>query len=507
MEGSYKVRNLLNSRKAPPKDSLKDMRGSDDMIKWLRLLDHSVEDLDGLNIIHVAGTKGKGSTCAFAESFLKVHGKVTGHPRKTGLYTSPHIKTIRERIRINFEPISEELFTKRFFEVWDRLPKYPTDALDVPRYLQFLALLSFHVFIEEKVDVAIYETHMGGEYDATNVVKRPIVTGVTTIGMDHVRLLGPSIEDIAWHKAGIFKPGSLAFSALQEPAVAAVLQRRAAEKEVALKFVDIDSRLPTNARALKPGVQRTNCSLALALVGAFLREMAPKEYSSLTSHDIFHGIDQFLWPGRFHSISHENYQWCIDGAHNELSMQQAAQWFAEIASEAQRYLIASNLQYQVNNSSNSSPLARILIFAHFSDRDRTALLKCVARSLQDSGIRAQHVIFSTYDERQDGVVRIGMAQRHILGTEHRLILTSDKNLQNRFSLEVQERYAEIWRTIDPDAEISLERTIEGALNLARRIGDRGNGMQTLVTGSLHLVSGALSLLEPNTSDSSHRVSV
>ena len=276
------------------------------------------------------------STCVFAESFLKVHGKATGHPQKTGLYTSPHIKTIRERIRINCEPISEELFTKRFFEVWNGLPKYPTDALDVPRYLQLLTLISFHVFIKEKVDVAIYETHLGGEYDATNVVRRPIVTGITTIGMDHVKLLGPSIEDIAWYKTGIFKSESLAFSVLQQSAVAAVLQRRAAEKGVALKFVDVDSKLPSHARALKPEVQRINCSLAVALVSAFLKEKASKENTSLTLHDIFHGIEQFLWPGRFHSIIHGNCQWFIDGAHNEMSVQQAAQWFAETVSETQR---------------------------------------------------------------------------------------------------------------------------------------------------------------------------
>jgi len=83
--------------------------------------------------------------------------------------------------------------------------------LDVPRYLQLLALLSYHVFICEKVDVAIYETHLGGEYDSTNIVASPLVTAITTVAEDHMHLLGPTIEKIAWHKSGIFKSGTPAF--------------------------------------------------------------------------------------------------------------------------------------------------------------------------------------------------------------------------------------------------------------------------------------------------------
>lgn len=292
------------------------------------------EDLNGLNAIHVAGTTGKGSTCAFAASFLKAHGDDTGYPRKIGLYTSPHMKSIRERICINGEPISEELFTTRFFEVWDKLPAKPTKTLDIPRYLQLLALLSFHVFIGEKVDVAIYEPHLGGEFDATNIIRTPLVTAITPITMDHVSLLGPTIQKIAWHKAGIFKPGSLAFSSLQEPDVAAVLRQRAAEKGVVVEFVEVDSALPTNAAALKPRVQRVNCSLALAVVRAWLSVKAPQGQSKIK--DIAHGIEQFSWPGRYQQINDRNCQWFLDGAHNELSLRHAVEWFTEIVTGKQK---------------------------------------------------------------------------------------------------------------------------------------------------------------------------
>lgn len=80
-----------------------------------------------------------------------------------------------------------------------------------PRYLQFVALLAFHTFIRENVQAAIFETHYGGEYDATNVMQNPVVTGITSLGMDHIAQLGPTIENIAWHKAGIFKSRSPAF--------------------------------------------------------------------------------------------------------------------------------------------------------------------------------------------------------------------------------------------------------------------------------------------------------
>ena len=287
----------------------------------------------------MAGTKGKGSTCAFVNSFLKAHGERTGFPQKIGFYTSPHLKYVRERIQIDSEPMSENLFSKYVFEVWDGL----SQSTSKPRYLQLLMLVSVHAFIRERVDVAIYETHNGGEYDATNVIQKPIVTGITTIGIDHVEQLGPSIENIAWHKAGIFKYGSPAFSTSQAPEVATVLQRRGREKDVALKFVDVNPILPLDANALKPEVQTKNSSLAIALADAFLKAKAPEKHRNLISHDVRRGVEQFSWPGRYHRIVNENYQWFLDGAHNELSVQKAAQWFAETAPETQRYLPKSEL--------------------------------------------------------------------------------------------------------------------------------------------------------------------
>lgn len=448
---------------------------------WLQELGHSENDVNSLNVVHVAGTKGKGSTCAFVNSFLKAHGERTGFPRRIGLYTSPHLKHVQERIQIDSKTISEDLFAKYVFEVWDGL----SHNTPKPRYLQLLMLASVHAFIREGIDVAIYETHNGGEYDATNVIQKPIVTGITTIGMDHIEQLGPSIENIAWHKAGIFKYGSPAFSTLQEPAVATVLQARASEKNVALGFVDVDPTLPCKADALKPEVQQKNSSLAIALADTFLKAKAPKEYCSLMSQDVIRGVDRFFWPGRYQRIIDGDYQWFLDGAHNELSIQKAAQWFAETVSESQRYLEMSNLRNTESKAENSSkilPVTRILIFSHVSERDGAAILKGVARGLQESGMQIQHVILSTYEERQDGTVGINQCSNPP---------------KKPFSLDVQKDYVDAYKSINPNVDIAIEPTIEGALNLAKDIGDRDNGMQTLVTGSLYLVGGALRLLETN----------
>ncbi|KAK6824468.1 hypothetical protein RU639_005088 [Aspergillus parasiticus] len=228
------------------------------MKQWLYMLEHTESDVNALNIIHIAETKGKGSTCIFTRSLLRTHGLRTGFPKRIGLYTSPHLQCIRERIQIDDEFITEDLFTKYFFEVWERLisPNLEEDIENIrqPRYLQLLALLAFHTFIRENVDKAIFETHHGGEYDATNVIEKPVVTGITSLGMDHIAQLGHTIENIAWHKAGIFKPGAPAFSVPQDAGPTEVLRNRAAEEMVLLTFVSTNSFLPANIRVLLPMV-------------------------------------------------------------------------------------------------------------------------------------------------------------------------------------------------------------------------------------------------------------
>lgn len=210
----------------------------------LPLISKQPDDLNRLNVLHITGTKGKGSTSAFVSSLL-----TTVAPQaKVGLYTSPHLVAVRERIRINGVPIDEALFAKYFWEVWDRLeantavrprfslfldfsliPSAPfqtadPDTSEKPAYFRYLTIMAMHVFLAEKVrflhlfltnsaqlygflqvDATILEVGVGGTYDSTNVVPSPITTGVTALGIDHIWVLGKTIPEIAAQKGGIYK--------------------------------------------------------------------------------------------------------------------------------------------------------------------------------------------------------------------------------------------------------------------------------------------------------------
>jgi folylpolyglutamate synthase len=189
--------------------------------------------------------------------------------------------------------------------VWERLSPGSLDVtgdkkIRPPRYLQLLALLAFHTFIRKRVQAAIFETHHGGEYDATDVIPQPVVTAITSLGMDHVAQLGPTIEDIAWHKSGIFKPGVPAFSAPQGPGPVKVMRRRAEEKNAPLKLVSINEKLPENKKLLAVSVQRINCSLALEVARCFLQAKVPE---CVIDNDLVReGVGNFSWPGRFEII-------------------------------------------------------------------------------------------------------------------------------------------------------------------------------------------------------------
>ncbi|KAJ6003590.1 folylpolyglutamate synthase [Penicillium canescens] len=418
------------------------------------LISYQQSHLGMLNVIHVAGTNGKGSTCAYISSILQSLGC------KVGLYTSPHLLSIRERIRVNGKPIEEDTFASAFFEIWGKLPRKASSDMDIPRYLQLLTLLSFRIFLEEKVDVAVYEPHMGGEFDATNVVSSPVVTAVTRIAKDHVRHLGPEIEDIAWHKAGIFKPRCPAISSPQEETVARALRQRANEKKVPLSFVEHDLSLSfVEPDSSLSEFQKENCSLAIAVAQEWVSLRMPDKLTNL-ARGIKDGIRKFDWPGRYQQIEEGNYRWFLDGAHNELGLSTAVSWFAKMSKEQSVRIYSM----------------KIVIFSHFSDRDGVELLRVIKESLVGESLEIDHMILTTYNERQDGQTRI------------------DRNHKARSSVAKLEEYARAWREYEPRTMVYCEGTIEDALTRARKIGRTSPLAHVLITGSLHLVSGALSIL-------------
>ena len=177
-------------------------------------------------VIHIAGTNGKTSTARIIESLMREHGL------KTGLFTSPSLESITERVQIDGEPVSPERFAETYSDIAPLLTLLDeqAEAVNGPPVTMFEAItaLAFACFADAPVDVMIIECGMGGAWDATNVVE-PAVVVVTPIGLDHTDYLGDSLTEIATEKAGIIKQGSLAAFARQEPEAAAVLMARCAE--------------------------------------------------------------------------------------------------------------------------------------------------------------------------------------------------------------------------------------------------------------------------------------
>ena len=295
-------------------------------------------------MVHVAGTKGKGSTCAFVDSILAQYQLTHSLPRKTGLFISPHLISVRERIRINSKPITEELFAKYFFEVWDLLgsaaeqnaDKDANEAFEPrPPYARYLTLMSWHVFLREGVDVAVYETGIGGEFDATNVVEAPAATGISTLGIDHVYVLGDTVDKIAWHKAGIMKPGSPAFTIEQVPEAAEVLKNRAEEKGVDLKVLDIDPRLSGVRIRPNEKFQKKNASLAVALTEAALKKLGISPPSGAAfPQEFVDGLENVVFRGRCEVKVEDKTTWYIDGAHTADSLKVSTKWFVGETAQA-----------------------------------------------------------------------------------------------------------------------------------------------------------------------------
>uniref|UniRef100_H2Y663 Uncharacterized protein n=1 Tax=Ciona savignyi TaxID=51511 RepID=H2Y663_CIOSA len=200
------------------------------MRELLHRINISNDDLNQLKIIHITGTKGKGSTCAFVDNILRKHGV------KTGFYSSPHLLEVRERIRVNGRPISTDLFTQYFWEVFDLLKLTEHNyEVKVPSYFYMLTALALYVFKHEHVSATILEVGIGGAYDCTNVVPNPVCCGVASLGLDHTDLLGNTLGEIAWQKGGIFKRGATAFTVPQPDEGMKVLHQRADEVGADLK--------------------------------------------------------------------------------------------------------------------------------------------------------------------------------------------------------------------------------------------------------------------------------
>jgi len=283
--------------------------------------------------LHVAGTKGKGSTCAFAESILSAAGL------KVGLYTSPHLQDVRERIRIGARMIPERDFARLLDAAMPALEQMrkPPKGERRPTYFEILTHLAFAWFAEENVDVAVVEVGLGGRLDATNIVA-PLACGITNISFDHQAILGDTIDLIAREKAGIIKPkipvvvgpqSREALVAIEEVAksLGAPCELAGREWEFGRRLVENGSRrdfpgayaiLPGNVRreaelALRGAYQVDNWALAVRLADLYFMSRGERVPDSAVRA----GSKNVSWPGRLEEIAPRVF---LDGAHNDHSL-------------------------------------------------------------------------------------------------------------------------------------------------------------------------------------------
>lgn len=264
--------------------------------------------------LHVAGTNGKGSVCAMAERALRAAGL------RTGFYSSPHLLAFEERIRIGGVPLRGEALARAVTRV-------QAAAHDLAlTYFEFGTAVAFVAFREAKVDAQVLETGLGGRLDATNVVDQPIAAAITSLGLDHTRILGETLPEIAFEKAGILKPGLTCAVAALSPETAPVLEGRAqaigAElwiegRDFALEgdtYRGPSLTLPDVEIGLRGPHQRQNGAVALALL-----EIASQRLS-LPAAALRTGLAQARWPGRLQLVrpvgTKPGVEVALDGAHN-----------------------------------------------------------------------------------------------------------------------------------------------------------------------------------------------
>jgi folylpolyglutamate synthase len=465
-----------------------------EMLNWVDKAGYTVDDFNKLRVIHVGGTKGKGSVCALVASILQQYSNLTNMtkatanktiktdsanqnlateaegPGKVGLYTSPHLITVRERIRINNEPISQSLFASYFFTLWDRFSAsaaaagYPNPiGLETkPGYFRYLTIMALHVFLQEGVRTAIVECGIGGEYDSTNILTKEAVTvtAITRLGIDHVGMLGDSLDKIAWHKGGIMKEAVQCFTMPQELEAMHVLEERAKEKHAELTVVKRMEHIESGdvKIGLEGDFQKDNASLAVAVAGAHLSKMGFSDvlHGEKLPEEFLRGLEQVKWEGRCEVRTEGNIEWCIDGAHTIESIIITAEWFA---GKLQR-----------------STKAQAMLIFNQQERDGASLVLALHMGLERA-TGTRH-IFSNAAFCTNAPYKIDPSEDH----------TAD-------DLRVQRTIADAWSEFGPDTEIEVNSSIEEAVEIARDISKDSEKLLVLVTGSLHLVGGFLNVLQ------------
>lgn len=277
---------------------------------------------EGIKIIHVAGTNGKGSVCAYLNAMLLAGGK------KTGLFTSPHLVRINERFQINGEDVSDEQFLDAFLKVEKAAKEYEAEGEGHPSYFETLFLMGMLIFKEAGVEYLVMETGLGGRLDATNVVEKPLACIITSISRDHTEYLGDTLEAIAGEKAGIIKADVPVIYDASQPGPASVIAAKA--KEMGSPAWPMEPSFYEMKTQSREGITFTfaylggeKAELAIPYVAKYQMMNASLAFYTMhilqDVHDIpknvlAEGLSKIKWPCRMEMAAPGV---IIDGAHNE----------------------------------------------------------------------------------------------------------------------------------------------------------------------------------------------
>jgi dihydrofolate synthase/folylpolyglutamate synthase len=299
-----------------------------------------------LRFIHVAGTNGKGSTCAMLESIYRATGL------HVGLFTSPHLVSFRERIQVNRRLIPEHEVVRLVEKLQPLLKQFSSDHH--PTFFEVVTVMALKYFAGQKCDPVIWETGLGGRLDATNIVT-PLAGVITNIAFDHQQWLGDTLGKIAAEKAGIIKPGVPVITAADEPEALAVIEKTAREKHApliklgqasspSLLFAPPDRnwKIETGKMPVLPlpgDHQRINAMLALATIETLQNKIAASDSAIRT------GLETVNWPGRLQLVTRPSGQkFLLDGAHNVAGAKVLRQALEKYFGGTRRILVLGVLQ-------------------------------------------------------------------------------------------------------------------------------------------------------------------
>jgi folylpolyglutamate synthase len=336
-----------------------------------------------------------------------------------------------------------------------------------------LTLLAFHTFLSLGVDATVLEVGIGGLYDSTNIVPRPITTGISSLGLDHQAVLGNTIEEIARNKAGIYKPGVPALSVPQDSESAAEVLRQTA-KEAHAEYTEIPL-IPDTPLGIHGKHQRINASLAVGLAKSFLASRGQVVEGDLPESFV-KPLKETKWPGRCQRVEKGETTWLLDGAHTTESLRSCGEW---AWSEAKPDVLIFNCS---GGRAGESLLGSLL----------EAGAKTVGVEREELGARFDSVVFCTNVTYTSGGFK-GGEFRVLCCTRRRLTIDLTSNAidpNDLAQLATQNALREAWLKLNPSfdpSRVHAVPSIEHAINIIKTLGEK----QVLVAGSLHLVGGVM----------------